>query len=94
MADRSILTLARAHLVNPIVRAVLCSRAMRAYKTRVSRAAVGLANTVSEDDAEELSARPRPLARAAVGTESDLPLLCRISPRRRDFGPAPGGPGG
>ena len=29
MADRSILALARAHLVNPIVRAVLCSRAHR-----------------------------------------------------------------
>ena len=29
MADRSILTLARAHVVNPIVRAVLCSRAHR-----------------------------------------------------------------
>jgi len=29
MADRSILTLARAHLVNPIVRAVLSSRAHR-----------------------------------------------------------------
>ena len=29
MADRSFLTLARAHMVNPIVRAVLCSRAHR-----------------------------------------------------------------
>ena len=29
MADRSILSLARAHLANPIVRAVLCSRAHR-----------------------------------------------------------------